>query len=153
MLSAATPNGQGAIGVSASEIGAMLSVMQAGFQNVGGVSATLTAAQIAGGFLLTSGGATPTLTTDTATNIINALTQSVGATPRIGQTFYLSIANLNSGAAAIAGGTGVTVDAAGNSIAAASERQYLGVITGTVALGGANAIRLANMWGNTGVVA
>lgn len=153
MLSAATPNGQGSIGVSASEIAQMLNVMQANFANVGGVSATLTAAQIVGGFILTTGGATPTLTTDTATNIINALTQSLGATPRIGQTFYLSIANLNSGSATIAGGTGVTVPAAGNTIATANERQYIGVITGTVALGGANAITLNNMWANSGVAA
>ena len=153
MLSAGTPNGQGAIGVSASEIAAMLSIMQAGFTNVGGVSATLTAAQLMGGFILTSGGTTPTLTTDTATNIINALTQSVGAQPRIGQTFLLDIANLNSGSVTLAGGTGVTVDAAGNTIATTVERQYLGVVTGLASLGGSNAVRIANMWGNTGVTA
>lgn len=153
MLGAATPNGQGAIGVSASEIAAMLTAMQAGFTPFGGNTGTLTAAMIAGGFVLVSGGSTATLTTDTATNIINQLTQSQGASVRIGQTFLLDIANLNSGSVTLAGGTGVTVDTAGQTIATTVERQYLGIVTGTVALGGANAVRIANLWGNTGVTA
>lgn len=152
MLSAATPNGQGAIGVSASEIAAMLSVLQAGFASVGGVNATLTAAQLATGQVLTSGGATPTLTTDTAANIIAQLTQSSGATPRIGQTFMLDIANLNSGTATLAGGTGVTISGTAT-IAANAERYFLGIITQTAQIGGTPSVTIQNMWSNTGVAA
>src|SRR5580692_2783741 len=145
MLSAATPNGAGAIGVSASEIAQLLTSLQAGFVNLGaGATITLTAAQMMAGFLLQSGGATSTVTTDTAVNILAALTQSSGASPRIGQTFVLDIANLNSGTTTLAGGTGVTLVGT-TAIATTVERQYLGVVTGTPALGGA-AIELIGMW-------
>lgn len=147
MLSAATPNGQGAIGVSASEIAQMLTSLQEGFASVGGVTATLTAAQLMAGNILSSGGATPTFTTDTATNIINALTQSIGATPRIGQTFPVFLTNLNSGTATLAGGTGVTIVGTAT-VATAQTISLLGTITGTVALGGANAVSLQRMWTN-----
>ena len=151
MLSAATPNGQGSIGVSASEIAQMLVALQAGFANVGGVSATLTAAQILAGNVLTTGGATPTLTTDTAANILAALTQSAGATPRIGQTFPLDLANLNSGTATLAGGTGVTI-AGTATVLTGTERQFMCIVTGTPTLGSA-AVTIQSMWANGGVTA
>lgn len=153
MLSAATPNGQGSIGVSAGEIAQLLTSLQAGFVNIGaGATITLTAAQMMAGFILQSGGATATVTTDTAANILAALTQSLNASPRIGQTFVLDMANLNSGTTTLTGGTGVTVVGT-NTIATTVERQFLGVVTGTVALGGAAAVELISMWGNTGVTA
>lgn len=147
MLSAATPNGQGSIGVSASEMAALLTVMQEGFASIGGVNTTISANAIVGGNVLSSGGATPTLTTDTAANIINALTQSVGATPRIGQTFPLYISNLNSGSATLAGGTGVTLVGSAT-MATAQTVSWLGTITGTTQLGGTPAISLQRMWSN-----
>lgn len=148
MLSAATPNGQGAIGVSASEIAQMLNVMQEGFTALGDTNATLTAPMIIGGNILTTGGTVAiTLTTDTAANIIAALTQSVGAIPRIGQTFPMFITNLNTATATLAGGTGVTINGAG-AMATVQTVSWMGTITGTTQLGGAPAISLQRMWSN-----
>lgn len=148
MLSAATPNGQGAIGVSASEIAAMLTVMQEGFTTLNDSSQVISANAIVGGNVLTSGGSTAiTLTTDTATNIINALTQSQGATPRIGQTFPVFITNLNTATATVAGGTGVTLVGSG-AVATVNTTSFMGIITGTTQLGGTPAISVQRMWSN-----
>lgn len=69
-----------------------------------GTSEVLTANQIIAGIFVRSGGTTTTATTDTATNIINAL----GSGVYIGMTAMLLYVNLSSGTATIAGGTGVT---------------------------------------------
>lgn len=69
-----------------------------------GTSEVLTANQILAGIFIRSGGTTTTATTDTATNIINALGSSV----YVGMTAMLLYVNLSSGTATIAGGTGVT---------------------------------------------
>ena len=148
MLSAATPNGQGSIGVSASEIAQMLTVMQEGFTSLGDSAAVLTAAAIVGGNILTSGGSTAiNLTTDTATNIINALTQSQEATPRIGQTFPVFLTNLNTATATVVAGSGVTLVGSG-AVATSQTTSFLGTITGTPQLGGTPAISLQRMWSN-----
>lgn len=145
MLGASTPQGQGAIGVSAGDISALLNAMQAQYNAIGGTNATLSAIQMAGGFIVSSGGATPTLTTDTAANIIAALTQTQGATPRLGQSFLMVVTNLNSGIATVAAGTGVTIVGTAT-IATVTTRFFLGTITGTVAANGANAISLQSMF-------
>lgn len=69
-----------------------------------GTSEVLTGQQIDAGIFVRSGGTTTTATTDTATNIINAL----GPGPYIGMTAMLFYVNLSSGTATIAAGSGVT---------------------------------------------
>lgn len=69
-----------------------------------GTSEVLTGIQIDSGIFIRSGGTTTTATTDTATNIINAL----GPGPYIGMTAMLMYVNLSSGTATIAAGSGVT---------------------------------------------
>lgn len=69
-----------------------------------GTSEVLTGAQIASGIFVRSGGTTTTATTDTATNILSA----IGPNAYVGMTCMLLYANLSSGTATIAAGTGVT---------------------------------------------
>lgn len=69
-----------------------------------GTSEVLTGQQIASGIFVRSGGTTTTATTDTATNILTA----IGPNANIGMTVMLIYANLSSGTATIAAGTGVT---------------------------------------------
>lgn len=69
-----------------------------------GTSEVLTGIQIDSGIFIRSGGTTTTATTDTATNIINAL----GPGPYVGMTAMLMYVNLSSGTATIAAGSGVT---------------------------------------------
>lgn len=69
-----------------------------------GTSEVLTGFQIDAGIFVRSGGTTTTATTDTATNIINA----IGPGSYVGMTALLFYVNLSSGTATIAAGTGVT---------------------------------------------
>jgi len=75
-----------------------------------------------------SPGAAFTDSTDTATNIINAIP---GA--KVNQTFPLIIANLGSGLETLAGGTGVTI-AGTAAIGSGTARLYLGQVTGSAAV-------------------
>lgn len=89
-------------------------------------AATYNAQQMIGGIIKRfSTGAATTDSTDTGTNIVNAIP---GA--KVNQTFPLIIANLGSGSLTLAAGTGVTI--AGTSlIGSATARLFLGQVTGS----------------------
>ena len=124
MLGASLPLQQGLIPDMGTLLGA-LNEMQASYQSVASASAaTLAAANLLGGILVRSGGAALTDTTDTAANIIAALPNA-----RVGQTFLLIVANLNSGTLTLAGGTGVTLSGT-TTVATVAMRVYVGAITG-----------------------
>lgn len=93
-----------------------------------GANKTLTAAQTINGFIAASGGATPTFTTPTAAQIIAALPNA-----GVGDTFELVIRNNNSGTLTLAGGTNVTLEGT-TTIATASTRRYVGVVTSKTAV-------------------
>lgn len=90
---------------------------------------TINANQLVGGIIRRfSPGAAFTDSTDTATNIVNAIPGAV-----VNQSFPVIIANLGSGAMTLAAGTGVTI-AGTASIASATARLYLGQVTGSAAV-------------------
>ncbi len=92
---------------------------------------TYNANELVGGIIRrhSVGGTNITDSTDTATNIVNAIP---GA--KVNQTFPLVVANLNSSAGlTVAGGTGVTV-VGSNNIGGLSARLFLGQVTGSAAV-------------------
>lgn len=94
--------------------------------NSSGTTQTLSAQQILSGWFIHSGAtAAVTVTTDTATNIINAMVN-----PYVGQTFLLFYANLNttSGAVTVAAGTGVSTSGT-LTIPIAGLRVFQGTVT------------------------
>lgn len=100
---------------------------------------TMTGPQMTGGIIRRfSPAANFTDSTDTATNIVNAIP---GAVPL--QTFPLIIANLGSGIMTIAGGTGVTL-AGTTTIGSAATALFLGQITGSAAV----TLTRLFQWGN-----
>lgn len=101
--------------------------------------------QLVGGIIRRFGfGAATTDSTDTATNIVNAIPGAV-----VGQTFPLIIANLGSGALTIAGGTGVTM--AGTAVVASQAmRLFLGQVTGSAAVTITNQFQWGGGSGYTG---
>lgn len=107
---------------------------------------TIQAAQLVGGIIRRfSPAANYTDSTDTATNIVNAIP---GATPL--QTFPLLIANLGSGIMTLAGGTGVTI-AGTATIASNATRLFLGQVTGSAAVTITSCFQWGNGTGFTGV--
>ena len=96
---------------------------------VGGAAATYTGTQLTGGFIRRGGQAVATTdSTDTATNIVNAIPGAV-----VGQTFPVMIANLSSAALTVAAGTGVTLTGTA-AISRFSTRLYLATVTGSAAV-------------------
>ncbi len=94
-----------------------------------GTTDTLNAFQLTEGIFVRSGAtAAVTATTDTATNIINALGPGV----YVGQTFMTFYVNLNtaSGAVTVAAGTGVTTSGT-MTIPIAGLRVFIGTVTNT----------------------
>jgi hypothetical protein len=107
-----------------------------------GTTDTITANQIDAGLYVRSGAtAAVTATTDTATNIINAL----GPNATVGQTFVLWYANLNtsSGVVTVAGGTGVTTSGT-LTIPVSGLRLFLGTIVTTTP--GSQAVSLQSVF-------
>lgn len=104
-FSASTVGNQGAI-PSFSDVLAAFHQIQPSIASLAsaGTSEVLTGFQIDAGIFVRSGGTTTTATTDTATNIINA----IGPNVALGMTALLFYVNLSSGTATIAAGTGVT---------------------------------------------
>lgn len=95
-------------------LGAMVSAMKSQTYTAVTGSPTATAAQMVGGVIEISGGATATITTDTAVNII-ARMQALDANAGVGSTASFTIVNGNSGTVTLAAGVGVSlvgVDAA-----------------------------------------
>ena len=94
-----------------------------------GAAEVLTGFQIGEGIFVRSGATVAvTVTTDTATNIINAL----GPNTYAGQSFMMIYVNLNtaSGAVTLAPGTGVTLSGT-TSVPIAGVRFYIGTVTST----------------------
>jgi hypothetical protein len=90
---------------------------------------TYNANQFVGGLIKRfSTGAATTDSTDTATNIINAIP---GA--KVNQTFPVLVGNLGSGALTVAAGTGVTI-VGSNVVSSNSIRLFLGQVTGSAAV-------------------
>jgi hypothetical protein len=90
---------------------------------------TIGAGQLVGGIIRRfSPGAAFTDSTDTATNIVNAIP---GA--KVNQSFPVLIANLGSGLMTLAAGTGVTI-AGTAAIGSATIRLFLGTVTGSSAV-------------------
>lgn len=88
-------------------------------------SPTLTGAQAVGTVVRVSGGATATLTTPTAAQVI-ARMQEINPNAGVGSTAHLRINNDNSGNLTVAGGTGVTLN--GNTpgtLATATTKGYI----------------------------
>ena len=93
------------------------------------VAATYNAQQMIGGIIARmSAGAATTDSTDTATNIVNAIP---GA--KVNQTFPMLVANLGSGALTLAAGTGVSIVGTAL-IGSATARLFLGQVTGSTAV-------------------
>jgi hypothetical protein len=84
---------------------------------------TLTAAQLLGGFILRSAGATSTDVFPTATAIINAMPDC-----EVGDAFTFEIINTKSGTITMAIGTGITL-AGTTTIATGTSRRYLAIVT------------------------
>lgn len=93
-------------------------------------AATYNGNSMVGGIIRRFAGGTGTVTdsTDTATNIVNAIP---GAVPL--QTFAMFLANMGSSALTMAAGTGVTL-AGTNVVGGFSVRLFLGQITGSAAV-------------------
>lgn len=92
-------------------------------------AATYNAQSMIGGIIMRfSTGAATTDSTDTATNIVNAIP---GA--KVNQTFPLIVANLGSGSLTVAAGTGVSISGT-NAIGSATARLFLGQVTGSAAV-------------------
>lgn len=90
---------------------------------------TMTGGQIVGGIIRRfSPNANFTDSTDTGTNIVNAIPGAV-----VGQTFLTMIANLGSGIMTIGAGAGVTI-AGTTTIASQGMRLFLGQVTGSAAV-------------------
>ena len=99
-------------------------------------AATYNANNMVGGIIRRfSTGAATTDSTDTGTNIVNAIP---GA--KVNQTFPLLIANLGSGALTLGAGSGVTL-AGSTAVGSATVRLYLGQITAS------NAVTLTGCFG------
>lgn len=112
--------------------GDLIAILAAGNPRVATLSSAATsevlnAAQIASGIFVRSGGTTTTATTDTATNIINAIG---GANAYVGMTVMLFYVNLSSGTATIAAGTGVTTSGT-MTVATAGLRCFILTVTNT----------------------
>lgn len=93
-------------------------------------AATYAAAGLVGGIIrrFNSGSAFATDSTDTATNIINAIPGAV-----VNQTFPLLLANLGSNALTMAAGAGVTILGT-NVLGGNTMRLFLGQVTGSAAV-------------------
>lgn len=91
---------------------------------------TYTARQILGGIIrrVLAVGAATTDSTDTATNIVNAIPGAV-----VGQSFPLLISNLMSATLTVAAGTGVTLTGTAT-VTRFSTRLFLGEVTGSAAV-------------------
>ena len=91
---------------------------------------TYTARQLTGGIIrrVLAVGAATTDSTDTATNIVNAIPGAV-----VGQTFPLLISNLMSATLTVAAGTGVTLTGTAT-VTRFSTRLFLGEVTGSAAV-------------------
>lgn len=99
-----------------------------------GVTNTLSAADIVGGFIRRAGPATNNDLTDTATNIVGAIPGAV-----VGQTFPFFYANIGLGTATIQAGTGVSLTGTAT-IGPLMCRAFMGQVTGSAA------VRLTNMF-------
>lgn len=93
-------------------------------------AATYAAAQMVGGIIrrFNGGSAFATDSTDTATNIVNAIPGAV-----VNQTFPMLLANLGSNALTMAAGTGVTILGT-NVLGGNTMRVFLGQVTGSAAV-------------------
>jgi hypothetical protein len=92
--------------------------------------ATLTGANLMAGFVIRTGpSAAFTDTTDTAANILAALTPEITNTPEYGQTFLLFYANLSAYQATIAAGSNVTLTGT-PTVPAGAIRVFIGSVTG-----------------------
>lgn len=106
-------------------LGMMINAMKTQTYTAVTGSPTATAAQMVGGVMEISGGATATITTDTAVNIIARMV-ALDANATIGSTAPFTIVNGNSGTVTLAAGAGVTlvgVDAA--SILTDTSKRYV----------------------------
>lgn len=99
-----------------------------------GVTNTLLAKDMVGGFIRRNGTQSNADLTDTAANIVAGIP---GA--RVGQTFPLFIANMNSSVMTLGAGTGVTLMGTAT-IAQATVRAFMGTVTGS------SAVTLTNMF-------
>lgn len=107
-------------------------------------AATYTGQQLLAGLIrrqLTTGAAT-TDSTDSATNIVNALP---GAT--VGQTFITMICNLSSATLTVAGGTGVTMTGTA-AIERFTTRLFLGKVLGSAAVTMTNVVEFGGAGAN-----
>lgn len=92
-----------------------------------GTTATLTAAQLVGGYITGNPGGGATYTFDTATNILAAL-----PSPRVGDTFEVIINNLNgTNAITVAADASGTTDGTNMTVAANAIRRLLVQVTNT----------------------
>lgn len=84
--------------------------------------------ELVGGIIVRGNTTATTDSTDTATNIVNAIPGAVN-----GQTFPLLLANIGSGSLTIAAGTGVTITGSAT-VSSLSCRLFLGQVTGSAAV-------------------
>lgn len=75
---------------------------------VSGTSATLTTANLMTGLIISTNAGATTLTTDTATNVINAL-NAIGSGVAVGDTIWFTVSSHGAGGVTLAMGSGGTL--------------------------------------------
>lgn len=99
---------------------------------------TYTGAEMVAGIIQRNSTGSLTDSTDTATNIVNAIPGAV-----VGQTFPCLIANMGSGVLTVAAGTGVTLGGT-TTLSRFSIRLFLGTVTGSAAVTFTNCFQFSN---------
>lgn len=99
---------------------------------VSGTSATLTASNLMTGLIISTNAGATTLTTDTATNIVNSLNSVFPGGAQIGDSIWFTVSAHGAAGATLAAGSGVTLaNGTTGTVATGTQRMYHLQVTAT----------------------